>query len=259
MSHIQMINTKQKKKLSSSYLSQSELQEKVSSVALCMLGLEIIGHNISISETMYETIPTLALDEQNVIIVIEYRTNRMGKVIDKAFVYIDYIKQNISKIKLLLNDVIGINRTQQVVFDPRLIIIGDDFCKYDESAIRPLPLQIDLIRYHWFDETIFMLEKQYQSKNIDHTHLKFISQTAHQPLLAAIRDVFLSLGDDVIEVGIDDHIYYRALRTFAYLDIKDTIVCHILLNKTIKSIVIQNENDLIKCLHDIEGSYDQDE
>lgn len=258
MSHIQFIDTKKKKILSSNLLSTNALQTKLTSVA-SQLGLEIIAHDVLISEAMHERIPTLALDEQNVIVVIEYRTNRMGKLIDKAFVYIDYIKQNISKIKMLLNDVVGVDRTQQVIFDPRLIIIGDGFCKYDESAIRPLPLHIDLVRYGWFEESFLLLEKQFQSKNTDHTHLRLTTKTGLQPLLASISDLFLSLGDDVVEVGIGETIYYRALRTFAYLEVKETIICHVIMKRSIQSIPIQNENDLGKIMKAIEESYVQSE
>ena len=189
------------------------MQALVEEAAKDVLGLRIIAKNYSIDANTNEMIPTLALDESNTLVVIEYRQGKFSKVVDKAFVYIDYIKQNISKVRMLLRANFSEEDIRSVSFEPRLIIIGDDFNRYDDYAIKQLPMQIDLIKCQVMDQSLVLFEKNFHSKSVDHTRFRYTFRDAVvQSLYQQIKDFVLSLGDEVVETGIGDVLCYRKIK-----------------------------------------------
>ena len=75
----------------------------------------------------------------------------------------DYIKENKGKIKTLLREYLDSEIVNNIILNPRLISLGDDFNKYDEYAIKKMPYDVDLIKYQIFDKDLIILEKNYHN------------------------------------------------------------------------------------------------
>lgn len=258
MSDIRIVNLKKQKQLSSQKLSKKELQRIVEFNASNLLGLKIIDFDYPVENGDNDVIETLAIDETFTLTLIEYRNGKFGKLINKGLHHIDYIKENISEVKILIKDKLGDDLVNQINYNPRLIIIGDDFNKYDEHAIKSLPLQVDLIKYQLFDNSYFVLEKNYVSKVVDHTNFthKFSSKDELE-LYKELRDFILSLGDEVIEFGLNQTLCYRKINYFAYITFGDSIIINLVINNKNKDITVKSSKDLDKAFRYLEEAYDK--
>lgn len=258
MSDIRIVNLKKQKTLKSQKLSRKELQKVVEFNALNLLGLRIIDFDYPLDNKDNEVIETLAIDETYTITIIEYRSGKFGKLINKGLHHVDYIKENISEVKILIKDKLGENLVNQINYNPRLVIIGDDFNKYDEHAIKALPIQVDLIKYQLFDNSYFVLEKNYVSKSIDHSQFTHRFSEKHElELYKSLRDFILSLGDEVIEYGLNQTLCYRKINYFAFITFSDNTIVNLNINNKTKDIIIKTQKDFEKACKYIEQAYDE--
>lgn len=257
MSDLKLYNLNSKKLIKPKQLQSLEMQDLIESFSDDLLEVTMITTNYRISRGT-EIIPSLGYDGNYNLVIIEYRNNRFGKIINKGLVLVDYIKENISEFKLLIGKAINNDVAKLINYNPRLIIIGNDFVKYDEYAIKQMNGQIDLIKLQGYGNNHILLEKIYQSKNIDHSQLKYkFTNNNQEKLYHLINEFLLSLGDEVIEVGFQNYFYYRKIKTFLYLLFNETIECRVLVNGEYKSYQINNEKDFEKIKSKIENSYEQ--
>jgi hypothetical protein len=234
------------------------MQEIIEDNPLELLGINIIASNYLIKKGTNDIIPTLGIDENYNIVIIEYRQNRFGKIINKGLVFIDYIKENISEFKILVSKVLDKEVAAMVNYNPRLIIIGNDFVKYDEYAIKQMNGQIELIKMQGYSNNHILLEKHYQNKTIDVSQWKYrFKNHDEENLYQLINDFVLSLGDEVMGVGYHDYLYYRKIKTFLYVTFGETIECRILGNSGYKTYPLYSEKDFEKIKPKIENSYEQ--
>ena len=257
MADLKLFNLKTEKPINSKNYTSSEVQAIIETNCDELLGIKVIASNYLIKKGNNEIISTLGIDENYTLVIIEYRNNRFGKLINKGLVQIDYIKENISEFKILIG-----KKNKDIVpminYNPRLIIIGNDFVKYDEHAIQQLNSQIDLIRYIGYSNSLFLIEKHYQSKSVDHSLWKYrFSDRNEEKLYIAINDYLLSLGDEVIEVGYNNYLYYRKIKTFMYITFEEEIHCRLLISGEYKSYPVKSEKDFDKLKDKIEKAYDQ--
>ncbi|MCK9536321.1 MAG: hypothetical protein M0R05_01830 [Bacilli bacterium] len=218
-----------------------------------LLGLKVIATDFIISDSHNKIIDIIGYDENNQLVIIEFRSGKYGPIISKSLMYIDYIVKNPSQIKLVINEKLGYDLASSIYLNPRLISIGDDFNQYDEYAIKQTPYMIDLIKYQIFNNKYLLLEKNYQSKKIDQMKVNPQEKTA---LSRMICDYILSLGDEVCEIGTGKVYTYRKIRNFAYLFDDDQIELRIHSQKTHKTFIIKNRFDFEKRKKDIENGYD---
>ncbi|MGD9887612.1 MAG: hypothetical protein AB7T03_06635, partial [Bacilli bacterium] len=170
----------------------------------------------------------------------------------KGLMFIDYIINNQGKIKSLLSEKLGYELVKQLNFSPRLIIIGEDFNKYDEYAIKQMPYIVELIKYQLFEKQYLVLEKIYQSKKT------YGEKTpVSNSLINQISDYVLGLGDEVCEEKTALFICYRKIRAFAYLFEQDELMINILQNGKYKAYKLASPKDLSKVEVLLEQSYDE--
>ncbi len=128
---------------------------------------------------------------------------------------------------------------------PRLICIAGDFTRYDEHAVKQIARNIELIRYHRFEDELLMLELIHAPKAVKVTPVAapqgdktstavssadpYLSQRIDYRLSQAdqkLRDVFeavrqflISLGDDVQEKQLKYYIAFKRIKNFVCLEI----------------------------------------
>ena len=257
MSDIKLFNIKNKKVFSNHKLDKNTMQELFEANASDILGLNIIQSNINITQNKDEILETLAIDEDYCLVVIEYRTGKFGKTINKGLVIIDYILNNKSKIKILLNELLGYDVANNVILNPRLIVVGEEFNKYDEYAVKQINIEIDLIKLSLFDKDILILEKVYQGNKIFDG--KFLQRFNDEQLkvFKMISEFALSLGDEVVQKDYDNFIVYRKIKSFMYVVLKEHIEINVKINSKFKSIIIKTQKDFQKATILIEEAYDK--
>lgn len=257
MSDLKLYNLNTKKLIKPKKFQIPEMQEIIEEYSSDLLGVIVVANNYRISRGT-DIIPTLGYDENYNLVIIEYRNNRFGKIINKGLVLVDYIKENISEFKILIGKKVSKDVAKLINYDSRLIIIGNDFVKYDEYAIKQMNGQIDLLKMQGYNNNHILLEKQYQSKTIDHSLLKYkFSFPNEEKLYRLINDFVLSLGDEVVEVGYNNYCYYRKIKTFMYLTFDKGVECRLLSNTEYKTYPITTEKDFEKIKDKIENSYEQ--
>lgn len=257
MSDIKCIDRIKNEPLKIKLMKQEELQTAVEESLLPALGIVKVVSNYQVDASSPDKIQTLGYDENFQLVLLEYRIGKFGKIINKGVLFLDYIHDHKSQFKLLLKDHVEEEVFQQILFVPRLIIIGDDFNKFDEYAVRQLPYSIDLIKVQQ-QGTILILEKNYQSKRIDHAafHHAF-NQAEEEKIYKSLSEYILSLGDEVAEMGVGSYLVYRKMRTFAYVIFEDGMMLHLKDKKGWKSYPVTSLKDVEQLKEKIEKAYDE--
>lgn len=252
MSDLRVYNLKKKKVLKSSLITKEEVQNIIEENSKELLGLVVVCNNIKLTQKNNEILETLAYDEDYRLVVLEYRSGKFGSTINKGIVFLDYIRQNKGKIKLLLHEKLNDDElVNQINLNPRLISIGDDFNHYDEYAIKQLPYDIELVKYKIVDKDILVLEKSYHNFVDCETNFK------NQSLYKRIDEFILSLGDEVAKSNFNNCISYRRIKNFLYIVEEDYLVIIIKQKDKYKKYIIKNDNDFNKITIAIEASYDE--
>lgn len=257
MSDLKLYNLKTKKILKKHHETYQGIREYFEDNLFELLGVNIIFKDFQINVSNNDIIEVLGYDENFQLVVIEYRHGRFTSTINKGIVYLDFIKQNLSKLKTMLNEQLGYEISNNLKLEPRLIIIGNDFNQYDEYAIKQMPFMIDLIKYQFINKQFLIIEKSFQSKKLDHNSniYKFKNQTELN-LYKQISDFILSLGDEVCEVFEENFISYRKIKNFIYITFEDSLVINLLFNNY-KKYKIKTVKDFEKIQKDIENCYDE--
>lgn len=252
MSDLRVFNLKKKKVSKLCLITKEELKTIIEENSYELLGLVVVCSNIKLTSNNNEILETLAYDEDYRLVVLEYRSGKFGSTINKGIVYLDYIRQNKAKIKLLLNEKIkDVELVNQINLNPRLISIGDDFNHYDEYAIRQLPYDVELIKYKLVDKDTLILEKNYH--NFIDYEVNFINKQLYQ----RIDEFVLSLGDEVSKNYLNNCVSYRRIKNFLYIVEEENLVIIIQQKGKYKKYQIRNDNDFNKLTSLIEEVYDE--
>lgn len=258
MSDIRIFNSKEKEGFSKIKIDKINMQKIIEDNIAELLGLSLVASNYQVQSHHSETIETIAVDENYQIVVIEYRQGKFGQTINKGLFYMDYIKNNLSEFKILVNDKLGKDISRNVIYTPRLISIGDDFNRYDEYAISQLPVEIDLIKLQSFTKGFICLEKAFQGLKQNHQHFVYnFKNELERQLYMTISQFVLSLGDEVTETGFNGFLSFRRIKNFMYLIFEEQIIISLKLRGEYRSYTIKTLGDFNRLKANIESAYDQ--
>lgn len=246
---VKVINITKNKVLKPSKYSQIEKEQYLEQYLEIGLGLKIIKANYNLTEEINEPIDFLCVDESYRLVLVEKRYGKESRTIKSGLMYIDYIKENLSKIKILIGDVLGTNIIKDICYDCRLVILTESFTNYDYSSIKSLPYTIEAINYLFLDNSLIFI-KEYQNKKREFIYYNGIRNS----LYIELENFLLSLGEDVSIFGFQNVIYVRKIKIFLYIIINvDEVILY--MNK--KEYVIKNDNDLQKIYSKVEKQYDE--
>jgi len=254
MSDLKLFNIKSASVITKNTIDLMNIKKLIEKLSQQLLGVTLIATDFEINSSNNEYVDFLGYDENNQIVIIEYRSGKYSPVISKSLLYIDYLVRNPSHLKVVLNKELGYELSSSIYLAPRLISIGDDYNQYDEYAIKQTPYMIDLIKYQSFNSQFLVFEKTYQSKKIDALGSKV--QQKKTLLGNLLSNFILSLGDEVCEVVTDNVYSYRKISNFAaVVDYEEELKIHISLRDKSKTITIKNQKALEKAKNDIENAY----
>jgi predicted transport protein len=106
-------------------------------------------------------IDTLAIDADGAPVIIEYKRNRNDNVINQALSYLKWLKsQKVEFFEMLVIKKLGYEPAKRIDWNhPRIICIAESYSKFDIDTLEVIPLNLELYRYHYYNNNVFTLEK----------------------------------------------------------------------------------------------------
>jgi predicted transport protein len=186
-------------------------------------------------------IDTLAVDTHGAPVIIEYKRERNGNVINQGLSYLKWLKaQKPEFFRMLMSE-----RLEKSVFDgikldwnhPRVVCIAESFNRFDMDTAEVVPLRIELFRYRQYKADIFTLDLVTTAEQQDcpafvpvHDDMNRIAcdvMKAQSSASGLIQNLFDELRERIL--SIDEHItektnkkgaVYAVARHFAEIQIK---------------------------------------
>lgn len=240
----------QKSKLRKTNKLDKETKDKYFTEFLWLgLGLKVILKDYELCEDINDKIDYLCIDESYRLVLVEKREGKDTRTIRSGLMYIDYIKENLSKIKILIGDKLGKDILKDICFDCRLVILTESFTNYDYSSIKSLPYTIEAINYVFLDNDLVFI-KEYQNKKKDFLYYNGFRSSLYMEL----ENYLCSLGEDVSIFGYRNVITVRKIKAFMYIIVTSDQITIYLDNK---EYTIKTYKDLEKIEDKIEKAYDE--
>ncbi|XQF89914.1 hypothetical protein ACOBV8_14820 [Pseudoalteromonas espejiana] len=136
---------------------EKDLQQLVESQMETFLNVKFLASEFTTSNG--GRIDSLGVDENGCPVIIEYKRHTNENVINQGLFYYDWLIDHKAEFKLLVMDKLSSEAADNLEWEgARLICIATDFTKYDEHAIKQIDKNIELMRYKYFGEDLFLLE-----------------------------------------------------------------------------------------------------
>ena len=246
MSEIKLINLKTKKDLKTKKIEILDFSHDLFEVIKKSLGLTVLKQNFTFLD---EKINYLLLDENKTITLLDFKKENFGQILGRSLYLVDLIRENLGKLKTYLSEDLKKEEILEIDFNPRIIVLGTNFTKYDHYAIKQINKEIDLIKCEVFDSNTLVLEKNYQSQNyLENGFPK--SQVFNE-----IKEHLLMLGDEIVIKEFPHYVAIRRITNFAYLYYDEALVLRVLVDGKYKTKAIKNSKDLETALKLLEEAY----
>ena len=216
---------------------EKKLQTLIERHIETFLHVRFVASEYSTGKTHAGRIDTLGLDENFCPTIIEYKRNSNANVINQGLFYLDWLMDHKAELEQLVQKQFGQEAVDQLDWSaPRLLCIAEDFTRYDIHAIQQINRNIELLRYMFFGDDLFLLDlvNVVSAKPIDEgeeegngtkqytTQEEYLSKAAPQlkELYEAVRDHMTDLGDDVQERILKWYIAYKRLKNIATIQLQ---------------------------------------
>ena len=227
---------------------EKDLQQLVEPHMETFLGVKFLATEFTTSNG--GRIDSLGLDENGCPVIIEYKRHTNENVINQGLFYYDWLLDHKAEFQLLVMKVLGTDLADDIEWDgARLICIATDFTKYDEHAIKQIDKNIELMRYKYFGENLFLLElvnshlskkntvpKQVTASDVSgvidqepqqikkersdyHANRKEAADPTLISLYESVCDFGLSLGDDVQRKELKFYTALKKIKNFASVQV----------------------------------------
>ncbi len=223
---------------------EKDLQQLVESHMETFLNVKFLASEFTTSNG--GRIDSLGVDENGCPVIIEYKRHTNENVINQGLFYYDWLIDHKAEFKLLVMDKLSSEAADNLEWEgARLICIASDFTKYDEHAIKQIDKNIELMRYKYFGENLFLLElvnshssNRYFSnpavialpeKTVEETSKKERKDYHQNRIAAASEDLLklyeyicefgLSLGDDVQRKELKFYTALKKIKNFASVQV----------------------------------------
>jgi len=217
---------------------EKKLQALIERHIEMFLHVRFVASEYSTGKTHAGRIDTLGLDENFCPTIIEYKRNSNANVINQGLFYLDWLMDHKAEFEQLVQKQFGQDAVDQLDWSaPRLLCIAEDFTRYDIYAIQQINRNIELLRYMFFGDDLFLLDlvnvvsadsmekgdddtgggtKQYTTQE------EYLAR-AEQPLkdlFDAVRDHIQGLGDDIQIKPLKWYFACKRLKNFATIQLQ---------------------------------------
>ena len=234
------------------------------------LGIRFLASEYSTGPVHRGRIDTLGIDENDCPVIIEYKRATNESVILQALYYLNWLLDHKGEFSMMVMDKFGKEVSDEVNWSsPRIVCIAGGYTKYDTHATKELNHNIELFKYKYFDDNLFLLElvnattvnnnygKVHGSPNPS-TSDTFIDKIDKSDkglidLYEKVKAYLLALGDDVQEKPQVNNMSYKRIKNFVCVQVKPT-QRKILLYLSLDPDTIQLEKGFFRNVKDI-GHY----
>lgn len=246
---IKIVNLQKDKVMKYSKYSKEEKEKYLEQNFEQALGLKIIVKEYSLTDEINDKIEFLCIDETNRLTLVEKRYGKDSRTIKSGLMFIDYIKENISKVKMIISDKLGKEYLKDICYDCRLVILTESFTTYDYSSIKSLPYTIEAINYCFLDNCLIFV-KEYQNKKREYLYYNGTRNSLYMEL----ESFLLSLGEDISIFGFKNIIMVRKIKLILCILVnQDNMTLY--MNK--KEYIISNYKQLQTIYEKVEKTYDE--
>lgn len=233
---------------------ERSLQTLIECDSETFLGVTFLASEYSTGKTHGGRIDTLAIDEDDCPVIIEYKRSTNENVINQGLFYLDWLLDHKAEFQLLVQQKLDSKRAVEIDWTaPRLLCIAGDFTRYDKHAVQQINRNIDLLRYQKFGTDLLALQLVHRTSNVvlnvDESHrsnaLRPMKRGTDKPvqeaiedaeqeikdLFAEVRTFIMALGDDVQEKQLKLYMAYRRIKNFASVVVqKRALIIYLKLN-----------------------------
>lgn len=233
---------------------ERSLQTLIERDSETFLGVTFLASEYSTGKTHGGRIDTLAIDEDDCPVIIEYKRSTNENVINQGLFYLDWLLDHKAEFQLLVQQKLGSKSSAEIDWTaPRLLCIAGDFTRYDKHAVQQINRNIDLLRYQKFGNDLLALQLVHRTNNVvldgDDEHRGDTARPTRRgtdkPVVQAIEDAeqeikdlfaeartfIMALGDDVQEKQLKLYMAYRRIKNFASIVVqKRALVLYLKLN-----------------------------
>lgn len=143
---------------------ERELQRLFEKNMQKLLGVQLLAHEYHTGKTHPGQIDSLGIDENYCPVIIEYKRRNDDNIITQALYYLDWLLGHQAEFALLARSLPDFNPDREIEFSAsRIICIASSYNRFDERAARQIDRNIELIRYRFYSEDFFLLERVYTS------------------------------------------------------------------------------------------------
>lgn len=165
-----------------------------------LLGMKFLAKEYSTTDGRMDTI---AIDEKNSPVIIEYKWGQDDAIVVQGMFYYDWLKNNKRHFELLVADKLG-KEIKVNWNNPRVLLIAQGFNNRTIIAVRQTDY-IELIRYVPYKDNILYLENV--QSNLDGKNLKIIKKNNKEIVInSEIKDLNYHLNKTDKEVR---EVFYR--------------------------------------------------
>ncbi|HXF44432.1 MAG TPA: DUF5655 domain-containing protein [Candidatus Paceibacterota bacterium] len=235
------INGKAVKKLTAKELDLERNLQEIFEVNLEeILNIVFLAHEYSTS--FGGRIDTLGIDKNGSPCIIEYKKNQNDNVINQGLSYLRWLLDHKADFEMLCQ-----NKKVDIEIDwdsPRVICIAESYNKFDLDTADILPINVELLRYRIYDESILYVEPEnYQKVRIStsgivkkskqekekterlqkaysvNDHLDGISKET-LALFQSLREKIFALDEAIVEEAKAKYIAYKLATNFVDIVVK---------------------------------------
>ncbi|MGW6454423.1 hypothetical protein ACWF94_00605 [Streptomyces sp. NPDC055078] len=201
---------------------ESDVQDLVEAHMETMLGVRFLASEYSTGPVHGGRIDSLGLDENGAPVIVEYKRATDAGVIHQGLFYLSWLMDHRDEFQRLVRDRLGTEAAAGVLWSaPRLICVAGDFTRYDVHAVREHRRSIDLVRYRFYGEhhigleTVASVTGYTIASRMARRRGVRTAGGAMTELAAAVDEVLLGLGNDIVPVQRKQYRAYQRLRNFA--------------------------------------------
>lgn len=127
-----------------------------------LLGARLLAHEYNTGKHHPGQIDSLGLDKNNCPVIVEYKRRNNENIITQGLYYLDWLLGHQAEFTMLAHSLPDFDATQDIEFSAsRVICVASSFNRFDERAVRQIGKNIELVRYRFYAEDLFLVERLY--------------------------------------------------------------------------------------------------
>ncbi|KPV62106.1 MAG: hypothetical protein AOA66_1475 [Candidatus Bathyarchaeota archaeon BA2] len=192
-----------------------------------LLGVKFLASEYEFSDGR---IDTLGIDENNFPVIVEYKKAKSSEVILQALFYKNWLLDHRADFELLCR-----NKLKESVkidwSNPRVIVIAQEFNKWDKFAVQQMGGNIELKTYKLYEDNRLYLKdlimKEKEKREVMPTDIEgYIRLRQPRKEITKIFEILTrkieEISDDIIRVVAKTVVSYRTTRNFASIELQKT-------------------------------------